>query len=183
MHGSPAHARCVGLAAHGVWDTCTPRESSTCAPHICGLGARLLPWMGAMSASSSLLEGCIAVPISDCRAEGKNAACWGRAQGACDKALGELCDEGSKLPSETRMQTSVYARLADRMEQTVIYDFMQYQTFPALPPPTAKEGVKAYKRAYMIYSLCSWPNFCMLMNVLQCFYYSYNYIAIREKNI
>lgn len=55
-------------------------------------------------------------------------------RGACDEALGDLCDEGSKMPSDTRMQTSVYARLADRMEKPVIYDFMQYQTFLPFPP-------------------------------------------------
>ena len=34
-------------------------------------GCRVLPGMGFASASSSLPEGCVAVPISDCKAEGK----------------------------------------------------------------------------------------------------------------
>lgn len=87
---------------------------------------------------------------------GKNTACCGCGQGASDKASGELCSEGSKLPSKTRMRTSVCARSADRMEKPVIYDFMQYQTSPALPPPMAKEEVKTSKKH--IWYTCSVPD-------------------------
>lgn len=147
MQGSPARVRHVGPAMRGVWDTRTTRDSSACAPHVCGPGARLLPQMGATSAPQLPAGGMRRHPPLRLRGRGKHAtACWDRTWAASAQASGEPCDEGSKLPSETRMRTSVYARLADRVEKPVIYDFVQYQTFPALPPPMATEEAKASKR-------------------------------------
>lgn len=119
-------------AVRGAQHTCS---CGTRAPlgeqRVCARGAGLLPCRSGLPPAPS---GC-----------GRVAARWRWARGARDE-VSELCGEGDKLPSETSMWTALPARLADRMEKPVIYDFMQYQSFPALPPPMAKEEVKASKR-------------------------------------
>lgn len=68
---------------------------------------------------SSPWEGWVAPPLQTAELR-ENNVCRGHRQGASGEALGELCDEGSKLPSETRTRASANVRLADRMEKPVI---------------------------------------------------------------